>query len=320
MRRCYSDYVDNIFQIFSRSQKSALGLRSLAVAAFGIAVIGVTLVWPALSFAAQPPTPPTTMQTSVAPLETVTSNTTSAAAPFGLINIGHLEDTQWNLQDKTNGYTRISVDIKPGYNTFPANQAYFYANNVWFNKYTGTNGGTAYAGLQTNGNNGTQAVGKMLIFSIWDATSAAAVPGGTAVQFGGEGTGWSVRVPYNWQAGTTYRVFMYRYKIVGASSVWSAYVTNLTTGVNQSIGMITVPTSFGTIYGPVTFHERYLGNPAPCNAVTPSKVDFFNMTANNTIKATAWNHYYVQPATGCADFLWLKETPTGYRSGVGMHR
>ncbi len=240
---------------------------------------------------------------------------------YGLVNGGALENTQWNLQDSVNGYNNVTVDMTPMVNTFPPDQAYFYGNTVWFNKYTGSNTGAAYAGLQTNGHDGTSAVGKMLIFSVWDAVKAEPVEGGTAVPFGGEGTGYSVRVPYDWQAGTSYRVRIGLLKTVGKNHVWEGSVTNLSTNAVQKLGNIYVPKTYGKIYGPVTFHERYLGNPTACDTISPSQVSFTNMTANNGSQvASAWSHYYTQTVPGCENYLWIQDLTNGYISSVGIFR
>src|SRR6185437_14389939 len=97
-----------------------------------------------------------------------------------------------------------------------------------------------------------------------------------------------------------------------------ASITNQSTKAVQELGKIYAPTAYGQIYGPVTFHERYLGQPTTCNLAAPSKVTFNNMTANNgTIKATAWSHYYMQSVANCTKYFWTKDTTTGYTNSLG---
>ncbi len=84
----------------------------------------------------------------------------------------------------------------------PDNSSYFWAQQ-FFTSTTIDHGG--YFGIQTGGVIGGQNVGKMLIFSIWNADQAEAGPGATAQSFGGEGIGYSVRMPMQWLAGAPYR-------------------------------------------------------------------------------------------------------------------
>ena len=78
---------------------------------------------------------------------------------------------------------------------------YFWAQQFWPDSNEDHGG---YFGLQTNGTLQNSQVGKMLIFSIWNADQAEAGPGATAQTFGGEGIGYSVRLAYDWQLGVPY--------------------------------------------------------------------------------------------------------------------
>ena len=245
----------------------------------------------------------------------------AAANAYGIVQPGHLEDTQWNLQDHS-GYKELGLDIKPYINDFSTHQAYFYGTQVWFSSYTGNDLGVAYAGLQTNGYSAGQYIGKMLIFSVWDVNSGIAAPGGTGAPFGGEGTGYSVHMPYNWQGGHTYHMHFYISKnATTGNRLWAVSVTDLSTGVVQQIGQVYVPVSYGFIYGPVTFHEMYISDtPTSCNAISPSEVSFSNMTANGgAYKATSWSHYYQQYPMNCGSYLWSKYLGNGYVTAVGVH-
>ena len=89
----------------------------------------------------------------------------------------------------------------------------------WAHQFQLVDGEGGYLGLQTKGNRADGSLGKMAIFSIWDAVEAeGAGPGGFGcVRFGGEGTGWSCRIPYHWVAGHAYRlrVWTERRRLVG---------------------------------------------------------------------------------------------------------
>lgn len=83
----------------------------------------------------------------------------------------------------------------------PDTSSYFWAQQ-FFPDSSVDHGG--YFGLQTGGIIGSQVVGRMVIFSIWNASAAEAGPGATAQTFGGEGVGYSVRMPFAWQQGVPY--------------------------------------------------------------------------------------------------------------------
>jgi hypothetical protein len=238
-----------------------------------------------------------------------------------LSNPTHFVDTQWHL-NASNEYDSIEVDITPTVEEGTATDGYYFANTVYFRNYQGSNFGGAYAGLQTNGYDGSQWVGKMALFSVWDVSTGVPETYGKGTTFGGEGTGFSVRIPYDWQINTSYRLKIYIDQDASSGDrLWGASLTNLTNGVVTRIGRIYVPASRGKIYGPVTFHERYMGPVDDCSAVKKSQVSFTNMTANGgSVKASSWNHYYIAPTPECPGLTWLKESSNGYQSGIATPR
>jgi len=88
----------------------------------------------------------------------------------------------------------LAIDVDPGIQS-----AYYWAHQFGFK-----NGDGGYMGLQTNGHMQGEWVGKMAIFSIWDALEAEPGPGASSEEFTGEGEGWSCRKKYNWVEGHTY--------------------------------------------------------------------------------------------------------------------
>ena len=92
--------------------------------------------------------------------------------------------------------------------------------------------GGMYAGIQTNGINNGQAIGKMFIFSVWDAETTYPATGIISTPFYGEGTGYSLRRAYDWQVGRSYRVAIRRtvFDDQAAAYRWEAAITDLTTG------------------------------------------------------------------------------------------
>lgn len=90
----------------------------------------------------------------------------------------------------------ITVEQEP-----PSDSQYFWAQQFYPNA-TVDHGG--YLGIQTGGNIGGELLGKIFVFSIWNATAAEAAPGAVAQTFGGEGIGYSVRKAVPWQEGVPY--------------------------------------------------------------------------------------------------------------------
>ncbi|MEA2843265.1 MAG: hypothetical protein QOJ69_936 [Actinomycetota bacterium] len=109
----------------------------------------------------------------------------------------------------------------------------------WAHQFQLDGGEGGYLGLQTKGNRADGSLGKMAIFSIWDAVEAEG-PGpdksGT-VRFTGEGTGWSCRIPYHWVAGDAYRLRV----ATDGGGWWAATVADERSGVVSPIGRIRVP-------------------------------------------------------------------------------
>jgi len=244
-------------------------------------------------------------------------------AGASILNGSHFNDTQMlDLNDRTNGYSSMEVDITPEVEQGTA--GYYYANTVWYTNYTGNNSGVAYAGLQTNGFNGTSYIGHMAIFSVWDVTSGIAEQGGVGVPFSGEGTGFSVRLPYAWQVSHVYRLKIYLDTLDAGNgqSLWAAGLTDLNTGTTTRIGRIYVPTARGKIYGSVLFHERYststnTANVAKCSDLTPSRVSFNNATANNgAIIGHDYSHYYRANDAACPGLAYIQDMGNGFRSSV----
>jgi len=89
----------------------------------------------------------------------------------------------------------LTIDVDPGV------QSTYY----WAHQFDFKNGDGGYMGLQTNGCMQGEWVGKMAIFSIWEALEAEpGDPGSSCEVFTGEGEGWSCRIKYNWVEGRTY--------------------------------------------------------------------------------------------------------------------
>lgn len=97
--------------------------------------------------------------------------------------------TTWSWPATAAGYNEMRWELEP--RTDPSPVGYFWSHQVAL-----VGGQAAYFGLQTMG---AQPTGKIAIFSIWNAIEADGPD--YVAPFGGEGTGMSVRIPYEWAPG-----------------------------------------------------------------------------------------------------------------------
>jgi len=181
-----------------------------------------------------------------------------------------------------NGYFNIdfnfTIEVYPG-----GNQSIFWAHQFWFEN--AVDGG--YLGLQGNGIIGNQTVGKMAIFSIWNVSNAVPGPGAAAQAFGGEGVGYSVRLPYQWQQGRTYR---FRIQAEG-NSWWGVRITDTATGTESYIGSIQALPGWGNLRGSSTNFTEIYGPVSGCQSTPYTRVRFGLPLANNgTVSATILGH------------------------------
>jgi hypothetical protein len=152
-----------------------------------------------------------------------------------------------------------------------------YWASLWgWNDDDGSSG--AYMGLQTDGHRTDGSVGELAIFSVWDATEAD----GDCGPFGGEGIGMSCRVPYPFVAGRSYRYRLWRLEPGDdGGHWWGAWIIDLTTAQETSIGSILVPGDATGAIAQSNFSE-YFGPYTTKNAVPRSVATFARPQANRT--------------------------------------
>jgi hypothetical protein len=232
-----------------------------------------------------------------------------AATPVPLKNPMHFVDSYWDWPTPSNGLTALENDI-----TFEADgtpDGYYAANYFWFKgDYPATGG---YFGLQTNGLG--DPAGKIAVFSIWGATAASGP--GVNKPFEEDGIGFTSRLPFPWEVKKTYHLKVALSSITADSNVWSATITDLSTGKVSPIGQLTVPKSRGVLASPtVTFHERYAGPTNSCADLQYSQVTFTNVIGNGSVKPL--KHTNIQPAIlGCDSNFGTIDLPNGLRSVIG---
>ena len=244
--------------------------------------------------------------------------TVSAVSQYDHILIGGLLNTAWLGHTNPDGYPTFTVDVTvevdPG-----VESSYFYALQSGFTNHI--NG--AYMGLQTNGYDGTNWIGNMAIFSVWDVSTGTPEPEGTGVAFGGEGNGYSVRIPFDWQEGTKYRFSIEMDSLETTDPrVWSAHVTDMTTGWKTRIGRVSVPASYGLLDAPVTFVERFAGEANSCDDVEPNRVRierFRAVDGNPGYGARYFNHFVETGGLpACPNLNWHVDSDEGFVVGNGI--
>jgi hypothetical protein len=102
--------------------------------------------------------------------------------------------TTWSWPAAPFGYGEFRWELEP--RTDPSPVGYFWSHQVGL-----VGGEGAYLGLQTRGSEPT---GKIAIFSVWGALDAEGPE--YAAPFGGEGTGMTVRIRFEWVPGRRYRL------------------------------------------------------------------------------------------------------------------
>ena len=186
--------------------------------------------------------------------------------------------TDWRWPDAPNGYASFEWELSP--RTDPSPDGYFWSHQFWL-----VGGEAGYVGLQTLGSEPT---GKIAIFSIWDAVNAE---GPVFVsRFAGEGEGYSVRIPFEWEVGSTYDL---RVAAAGPHR-WEAFVGA------QLIGRIEVPARWrGLRDVSIMWTERYAGPLSSCTDIAHSVARFGVPTADGGAVAPVGRHHHLSEPVGC---------------------
>ena len=178
----------------------------------------------------------------------------------------------WNYTNRTD-----ITDIQQTLSPLQLQSGTFWAMDWTF---TGqTYGG--YMGLQTDANGNPN----IAIFSVWNATVVGS-PGVNAycLPFGGEGVGESCRLPYSFVKSGDYRLNVDNVgpdPVNSGDYLWSASVTDLGSGVTQTIGVISAPPMTSTINSPMNFTE-YFGQSFPCGTSPTSQIQWSPPVASLT--------------------------------------
>ncbi len=177
----------------------------------------------------------------------------------------------------------------------------------WAHQFRLVGGDGGYLGLQTWGNLTDRRLERIAIFSIWNGLAAE---GESPVRFGGEGTGWSCRIPYPWVAGRSYRLRV----ATDERAWWSASVTDEGSGVTRLIGRIRVDEAVtGLDRWSVMWTEHY-GPIARCADLSHSRVVFTTPTADGGVVPER-QHSHV--GDGDCEGSSVEAVPGGVRHEMG---
>lgn len=117
--------------------------------------------------------------------------------------------------DTPNAYTYFSLTNNVTDITFPImvkTDPGVSSDVFWSNQFSFSNGQTSYIGMQRNGGGESQ-----ILWSVWNVSQYKQDGSQTSwcQKFGGEGTGISCRILYNWSEGHVYNFHIYKAPTVG---------------------------------------------------------------------------------------------------------
>jgi len=213
--------------------------------------------------------------------------------------------TWWTWPDSSSGYRLFEHTLTV--EAVTENAPYFWAHQIGFK-----DGDVGYIGLQSNGiRRADQSVGKMAIFSLWNAIGSS---GPACGRFSGEGEGESCSVAYDWQLNRPYRLLVWR-SGEGGYNWWSAYVQDLYAGTYTFIGRILVPRGWGGLSSLSVMWTEYFRALASCADQPYSRVRFGVPTADGRVSpSTRSNELSAVGPDTCAN-----ARITNTRSGSVIH-
>ena len=143
--------------------------------------------------------------------------------------------------------------------------------------------------------------------------------------FAGEGEGYSLRQPYDWEIGKSYRITLRRGEFESAKNAyrWGAAITDLSSGQTFEIGEILGPEDAHYLHHGSLFHERFSGAPIDCQSIPQNLekvgVRFSQLESGNDllIKASEANGIFAQPE--CRQLFEFSSNESQAQSHFGSH-
>jgi hypothetical protein len=153
-----------------------------------------------------------------------------------------------------------------------------------------------YGGIQSNGILADGKISDLAIFSIWNGLGAIPGDGAGCTRFGGEGIGYSCRIPITLKAGNKYEISFGVDKVRGPQW-WVATIADLTQGTKKVIGSIETNSLNAKASNWNNFIE-YWGQAVPCDAVGPASARFYVPTSSNP-NVEIFSPVFSRPAQPC---------------------
>jgi hypothetical protein len=153
-------------------------------------------------------------------------------------------------------------------------QMYWEAGWHWDNVPDG-----GYGGIQSKGILADGTISDLAIFSIWNGLGAIPGAGAGCTAFGGEGIGYSCRIPITLIAGNKYEI-SFGVDTARGPQWWIATISDLTKGMRSVIGSIETNSKIAKASNWNNFIE-YWGQSVPCDAVGAASAKFYVPTSNN---------------------------------------
>ena len=153
-------------------------------------------------------------------------------------------------------------------------QMYWEAGWHWDNVPDG-----GYGGIQSKGILADGIISDLAIFSIWNGLGAIPGAGAGCTPFGGEGIGYSCRIPITLIAGNKYEI-SFGVDTARGPQWWIATISDLTKGMRRVIGSIETNSKIAKASNWNNFIE-YWGQSVPCDAVGAASAKFYVPTSNN---------------------------------------
>ncbi len=136
-----------------------------------------------------------------------------------------------------------------------------------------------YGGIQSKGILADGRVSDLAIFSIWNGLGAIPGEGAGCTPFGGEGIGYSCRIPITLVAGNKYEI-SFGVDSAKGPQWWIATISDLAKGTKNVIGSIETNSLIAKASNWNNFIE-YWGQAVPCDAVGPASAKFHVPTSSN---------------------------------------
>ena len=136
-----------------------------------------------------------------------------------------------------------------------------------------------YGGIQSEGILADGTISDLAIFSIWNGLGAIPGAGAGCTAFGGEGIGYSCRIPITLIAGNKYEI-SFGVDAARGPQWWIATISDLTKGTKSVIGSIETNSRIAKASNWNNFIE-YWGQSVPCDAVGAASAKFYVPTSNN---------------------------------------